>query len=56
MPEVLSGGNHAAIARWRLKQALGRTAQRRPDLLAQRELSKEERRLLDEYLSEKGEL
>jgi len=56
VPEVLSGGNHAAIARWRLKQALGRTAQRRPDLLAQRELSKEERRLLDEYLSEKGEL
>jgi tRNA (guanine37-N1)-methyltransferase len=56
VPAVLSGGNHAAIARWRLKQALGRTWQRRPDLLARRELSKEERRLLDEYLSEKGEL
>jgi tRNA (guanine37-N1)-methyltransferase len=52
----LSGGNHAAIARWRLKQALGRTWQRRPELMAGRELSKEERRLLDEYLSEKGEL
>lgn len=56
VPAVLSGGNHAVIARWRLKQALGRTWQRRPDLLSGRELSKEERRLLDEYLSEKGEL
>jgi tRNA (guanine37-N1)-methyltransferase len=52
VPPVLLGGNHAAIGRWRLKQALGRTWQRRPDLLAQRELSKEERRLLDEYLAE----
>ena len=34
VPAVLKGGNHAAIARWRLKQALGRTWQRRPDLLA----------------------
>jgi tRNA (guanine37-N1)-methyltransferase len=52
VPPVLLGGNHAAIGRWRLKQALGRTWLRRPDLLAQRELSKEERRLLDEYLAE----
>src|SRR4029079_4417976 len=38
VPEVLTNGNHAAIARWRLKQALGRTWQRRPDLLARRDL------------------
>lgn len=52
VPPVLLGGNHAAIERWRRKQALGRTRQRRPDLLAQRDLSNEERRLLDEYLAE----
>ena len=52
VPQVLLGGNHAAIDRWRRKQALGRTWQRRPDLLALRELSKEERKLLDEYLAE----
>ena len=52
VPPVLVGGNHAAIARWRLKQSLGRTWARRPDLLAKRELSKEERRLLDEYRAE----
>jgi tRNA (guanine37-N1)-methyltransferase len=52
VPPVLLGGNHAAIDRWRRKQALGRTWRRRPDLLAGRELSNEERRLLDEYLAE----
>ena len=52
VPAVLSGGNHAAIARWRLKQALGRTWQRRPDLLAQRNLNGEERKLLAEYQAE----
>ena len=52
VPPVLLGGNHAAIGRWRRKQALGRTWRRRPDLLAQRELSKEERKLLDEYVAE----
>jgi len=52
VPAVLLGGNHAAIGRWRLKQSLGRTWLRRPDLLRQRELSKEERGLLDEYLAE----
>ena len=52
VPPVLIGGNHAAIARWRLQQALGRTWQRRPDLLAQRELSVEERKLLAEYQAE----
>ena len=52
VPPVLIGGNHAAVARWRLQQALGRTWQRRPELLAQRELSVEERRLLAEYQAE----
>ena len=52
VPPVLLSGNHAAITRWRLKQALGRTWQRRPDLLARRTLSEEERRLLDEYQKE----
>jgi tRNA (guanine37-N1)-methyltransferase len=52
VPAVLLGGNHAAIGRWRLKQSLGRTWLRRPDLMRQRELSKEERGLLDEYLAE----
>jgi tRNA (guanine37-N1)-methyltransferase len=53
VPEVLTSGNHAAIRRWRLKQALGRTAERRPDLLAGRELTLEERELLDEYREER---
>jgi tRNA (guanine37-N1)-methyltransferase len=52
VPAVLLGGNHAAIGRWRRGQSLGRTHERRPDLLRQRELSTEERRLLDEYLAE----
>lgn len=53
VPEVLRSGNHTAIARWRLQQALGRTAQRRPDVLAQRvatqALSREERDLLASF-------
>jgi tRNA (guanine37-N1)-methyltransferase len=53
VPAVLAGGNHAAIRRWRRKQALGRTWERRPDLLAGRELSNEERLLLDEYREER---
>jgi len=52
VPEVLMGGNHAVIRRWRLKQALGRTWQRRPDLLEGRVLTSEERTLLDEYREE----
>jgi tRNA (guanine37-N1)-methyltransferase len=52
VPQVLLSGNHAAIGRWRLKQALGRTWQRRPDLLARRQLTAEERALLDEYTKE----
>jgi len=52
VPEVLLSGNHAAIQRWRMKQALGITWLRRPDLLAKLELSDEQRRLLDEYIGE----
>ena len=52
VPQVLLSGNHAEIARWRLKQALGRTWRRRPDLVARRALSEEERALLNEYRKE----
>jgi len=52
VPEVLLSGNHHEINRWRLKQALGRTHQRRPDLLEQRQLSEDETTLLEEYLEE----
>ena len=52
VPPVLLGGNHAEIERWRRRQALGRTRARRPDLLGARELTREERRLLEEYVSE----
>ncbi|HXV39517.1 MAG TPA: tRNA (guanosine(37)-N1)-methyltransferase TrmD [Steroidobacteraceae bacterium] len=54
VPPVLLGGNHAAIARWRLKQALGRTWRLRPDLLAGRPLAPGERTLLEEYCAEAG--
>jgi tRNA (guanine37-N1)-methyltransferase len=53
VPEVLLSGNHAAIRRWRLKQALGRTWERRPDLLVERTLSVEEQALLAEYRRER---
>ena len=49
VPEVLLSGNHEGIRRWRLKQALGRTWQRRPDLLETRALSREEADLLAEF-------
>jgi tRNA (guanine37-N1)-methyltransferase len=49
VPPVLLSGNHAQIRRWRLKQALGRTWLRRPDLLSGRQLSDEEARLLQEF-------
>ncbi len=52
VPEVLLGGNHAYIARWRLQQALGRTWQRRPELLEGAELSDEERELLAAFMRE----
>jgi len=52
VPEVLLSGHHENIRRWRLKQALGRTWLRRPDLLAARKLSDEEKKLLDEFQRE----
>lgn len=55
VPAVLLSGNHRDIARWRLKQALGQTALRRPDLLAARPLSKLELNLLEEFRQEQAE-
>lgn len=52
VPEVLLSGNHAAIARWRRKQALGRTWARRPDLLESRTPAKQDAELLEEYRRE----
>ena len=52
VPAVLLSGDHAAIRRWRLKQSLGRTWLRRPDLLARLDLDKERRALLDEFIAE----
>ena len=52
VPEVLLSGDHEAIRRWRRKQALGRTWQRRPDLLEGRELDKEAKLLLQEFRQE----
>lgn len=49
VPPVLLSGNHAWIRRWRLKQSLGRTWLRRPDLLSGRQLSDEEASLLQEF-------
>jgi tRNA (guanine37-N1)-methyltransferase len=53
VPQVLLSGDHAAIARWRRKQALGRTWLRRPELLAARAMSDEEAKLLDEFKLER---
>ncbi|MEO1889921.1 MAG: tRNA (guanosine(37)-N1)-methyltransferase TrmD [Cycloclasticus sp.] len=52
VPEVLLSGNHKKIATWREKQALGKTWQKRPDLLEKKELSKQQALLLDEYKKE----
>ena len=52
VPQVLLSGHHENIRRWRLKQALGRTWLRRPDLLAARTLNVEETKLLAEFQQE----
>ena len=52
VPGVLLSGDHAEIARWRLKQALGRTYRRRPDLVEKMNLTDEQLALLDDYLKE----
>ena len=54
VPGILTSGDHGAVRRWRLKESLRRTVERRPDLLEGRAASPEERRLLDE-LAEEGE-
>ncbi|MDR2872843.1 MAG: tRNA (guanosine(37)-N1)-methyltransferase TrmD [Xanthomonadaceae bacterium] len=54
VPEVLRSGNHAAIARWRRQQSLGRTWRRRPDLLDTVTLSSLDRRLLEEFKVQYG--
>ena len=55
VPEPLLSGHHEQIRRWRLKQALGRTWQRRPDLLSGRSLSKEETQLLVQFQEQCGQ-
>jgi tRNA (guanine37-N1)-methyltransferase len=52
VPEVLLSGDHEAIHRWRRKQALGRTWQRRPDLLQELTLDEDDQLLLDEFIRE----
>ncbi|HYU48621.1 MAG TPA: tRNA (guanosine(37)-N1)-methyltransferase TrmD [Candidatus Limnocylindria bacterium] len=48
VPDVLVSGDHGAVHRWRLQESLRRTLERRPDLLAVRDISPDERRILDE--------
>lgn len=52
VPDILTSGDHAEIARWRMKQALGRSYLRRPDLVEELELNDEQQALLDEFLKE----
>lgn len=54
VPPVLLSGDHAAIARWRKKQALGNTWKKRPDLLESMTLAEDEKKLLEEYISEQN--
>jgi len=52
VPQVLLSGDHKAIAKWRLKQSLGRTWLRRPDLLEQLDLTEEQQQSLNAYIQE----
>ena len=54
VPEVLLSGHHKKIEQWRLKQSLGRTWQRRPDLLEDRQLSEQEQQLLQSFIQEEN--
>lgn len=54
-PEVLLGGNHGEIERWRRRKSIEKTLRRRPDLVRDRALSDDERREIDEILKEIGE-
>ena len=53
VPEVLMSGDHGQIARWRKMQSLGRTYEKRPDLITDRMLTNEEKQLLDEFLAKR---
>jgi len=55
VPAVLLSGDHARIARWRYKQALGRSFLRRPELVKKMNLDREQQKLLDEFLKEQGQ-
>ena len=55
VPAVLLSGHHVDIARWRMKQSLGRTWERRPDMLAKVTLSADQAALLEEYKAERNE-
>ena len=55
VPEVLLSGDHAKIAKWRYKQALGRSFLRRPDLLEKLDLDAEQQTLLDQFLKEQSQ-
>jgi tRNA (guanine37-N1)-methyltransferase len=56
VPAVLLSGDHARIARWRYKQALGRSYLRRPDMVEKLELSSDQQKLLDEFLKEQDQV
>jgi len=49
VPDVLLSGNHKEIERWRMKQSLGQTWQKRPDLLLKKELTAQQQALLEEF-------
>ncbi len=55
VPKILQSGNHELIRRWRLKQALERTLQRRPDLLQGRRMTAEEEKLFNEIRAASGD-
>lgn len=55
VPEVLLGGDHEAIRKWRLKQSLGRTWLRRPELLEMETLTDEQKALLEQFIAEHGQ-
>ena len=55
VPAVLLGGDHEAIRKWRLKQSLGRTWLRRPEMLAMATLTDEQSALLEQFIAECGQ-
>jgi tRNA (guanine37-N1)-methyltransferase len=52
VPTVLLSGDHEQIRRWRKKQSIGRTFERRPDLFEKLDLGEQEKKLLDEFLED----